>query len=864
MKLGVRTDASVRFGFDITWVSCCVWISTGLFPVAKAGFQPNTGSVQGLWSYHKSLDSLPLMIMKQTILILAFLFAVTGMSVATPSRPIHLDDTLALVQRLSVEDMEVAGITNPVSFDYDEENNRWMVITAAPIQMRLQAGDLTEAVEGSFNIFELDPSTLSVVDAHLALPAEEGVNLDPVALMRDPLGSGFLVLDRASGSLLRYVYLPDEEKILIENATRWVEILVEQEPVEVEEEYEIEVDAPTGIQDAESGDEQKDDADGAIEGETDESPDEALTVAAEAAENGAVANAEDSPVQAQEEVEETLVEGTQAASMEPEAAPAEKPRKLIRKAVRRTWVTPEPKIERVEETYPVEKKIIVKRKFGSPSHRYPLDSMGITSVMTLGYDPVSGDLGVLGNGEDESLVWLGLQWTDAGLESSGNRVVFGTSERDAKGLGVDPVSGHWFVAFSGKSDLLEFTRDGRYLRKIAVPGFSDMGDLRFLANRNASGIVESCNLWVIGKQGIAAMEWSRGSDKRILWVPGSYPTIQSAIDASASDSWIVVSPGIYREPVKVSGKSVQLVSCMHLNGDAYFAESTIIESPEGNGVTVDFKSESNLYLAGMRIQNSKVGIASASTITVESCEILDNDLGVRMSGGTAMIQKTLIARNKTDGVRYADATASMIEYSRIIENGGNGIVVIITPYDKVLYRTVIRRNEIMNNGLSGILFEDQPIATNREFRIENNFLIKNARAGIEVHVEQQDPLNPVALGPRTKDPVFVINNTLSENDFGVLGGGNLKLINNIVSASTTAGIKDLKMHSIVDRNLFWKNKENSIESNFDLNANMEADPMFVGEDYTLSMRSPARGKGRTGNLWRDDSDRAGANLGASR
>ena len=62
---------------------------------------------------------------------------------------------------------------------------------------------------------------------------------------------------------------------------------------------------------------------------------------------------------------------------------------------------------------------------------------------------------------------------------------------------------------------------------------------------------------------------------------------------------------------------------------------------------------------------------------------MGNDLGIRMSGGTAMIQKTLVARNKGDGIRYTDATASMIESSRIIENGGNGIGIDITPYEKV-------------------------------------------------------------------------------------------------------------------------------------------------------------------------------------
>ena len=265
---------------------------------------------------------MPYINMKQTILILASLIGLSGMSVATPSRPIQINDTLALVQRLSVEDMEVSGITNPISFDYDGQINRWMVMTATPVQVSIRTASETGLLEGKFNIFELDPATLSVVDAHLALPMEEDASLEPVALMRDDSGGGFLVLDRATGSILRYAYLPDEEQVLIENATRWVEIPVEQDPIEVEEEYEIEVDAP--------------------EDETDE-----VTEAEEAGENA---------VDSGEEV--SGIESTEA------LVPAsESPRKLIRKAVRRTWVTPEPKIER-------------ERKWGQSTHSNKIGLFG--------------------------------------------------------------------------------------------------------------------------------------------------------------------------------------------------------------------------------------------------------------------------------------------------------------------------------------------------------------------------------------------------------------------------------------------------------------------------------------------------------
>lgn len=90
------------------------------------------------------------------------------------------------------------------------------------------------------------------------------------------------------------------------------------------------------------------------------------------------------------------------------------------------------------------------------------------------------------------------------------------------------------------------------------------------------------------------------------------------------------------------------------------------------------------------------------------------------------------------------------------------------------------------------------------------------------------------------------------------------MVNNIVSGCSIAGVSGLRYHSLLIRNLFWENEEHSQNSNFNVRNNKEEDPVFVGDDYILSVRSPAKKAGIPGNLWNDTSDRSGADIGASR
>jgi len=62
----------------------------------------------------------------------------------------------------------------------------------------------------------------------------------------------------------------------------------------------------------------------------------------------------------------------------------------------------------------------------------------------------------------------------------------------------------------------------------------------------------------------------------MIEVPGDYPAIQAAINASVSGDTIVVSPGAYFENINFRGKNIVLTSLYYLDADTSYISSTII------------------------------------------------------------------------------------------------------------------------------------------------------------------------------------------------------------------------------------------------------------------------------------------------
>lgn len=107
-------------------------------------------------------------------------------------------------------------------------------------------------------------------------------------------------------------------------------------------------------------------------------------------------------------------------------------------------------------------------------------------------------------------------------------------------------------------------------------------------------------------------------------VPGSYSTIQSAINASRDGDEVVVSPGIYRENITILKKYITVRS----TGDV---DNTIIAGNPGRSpviiTEVPFRNGSKMVLSGFKITsgNSPAGHGGAVTIYNNSDPIIENN-----------------------------------------------------------------------------------------------------------------------------------------------------------------------------------------------------------------------------------------------
>jgi hypothetical protein len=747
---------------------------------------------------------------------------------------VSVSDQFELSPLFSLENPAFEG--RVVSAFSDAEGGAWLFALDAPVVWAPQGalpGDLAPEVDGqSFNILEWSGERSGVVDAYVALDDEgQALRLDDLVFDR---GSGWYVgLDRGKGKIHVYAFEADRLETILEDRVRLVEVPGEKLIAASPEAADVSEESETGVADSQPDEELIDPSaspssmglDGLDEGES------------------GVAN-EDPSMSGVERVGVSTLEETVIAVEDSEGGSAQEPVSATEVIAASTWR---------EEVYQEAVQKVVRNRFGRPVRSFSLDAFGFESVDDLSVVDARGTLAL--SGVREGRGWIQPFAFVSGEDSLLlDRPVAVVPEGAVRYVFVDPISALWVVA---AQDVWSFQSScGRLVRSLPDPVLGKSDDyLCYGKDGDLLGVS------LIGAS-LSRLTWERTGEDRMHWVPGEFPTLQAAVNRAADGDWVLLSPGSREDVLRISGKSIKVSSLYAIAKDPYFIENTGLSPGEGRDAVV-LDPGAGLELHGVFIRNAGTAVRSGGTLLLANVELRQNRLGVALVGGQFHCLDSEIAEQTSHGLFYEDATASLVERCNIRSNGGDGIHVRITPYDGVLFRTVLRRNEISGNLGSGIHFEDAPVNTQREFRIENNFILKNAVAGVRVFLEQPDPKNLIAMGPRTRGQVFLVNNTLVGHPVGIWGGGNFRMVNNIISGCSDAGLRNVAHHSVVIRNLFWDNRENAFDSNFDPSVNRFEDPLFVGSDYILSVRSPAKRAGIPGNLWNDTSDRSGADIGAS-
>jgi hypothetical protein len=310
-------------------------------------------------------------------------------------------------------------------------------------------------------------------------------------------------------------------------------------------------------------------------------------------------------------------------------------------------------------------------------------------------------------------------------------------------------------------------------------------------------------------------------------VPGSYSTIQLAINSSNYDDTVLIAPGQYFENINFRSKNVVLTSNYYLNNDPSFISTTII-----NGST-------------------PLQPDSASVIIIDGHQ-----------DSTCVVQGFTITGGQGTKWKYEHDAMNRFRF-------GGGILIADTS------NVVIQNNMIVNNqaydtsgvtsaGAGGIRIGDSKV------KVLNNCFIQNSgRFGTA--------LTLMFSACIVKNNIFCLNYGATSYSGCTIwaecyNSGPQNIIeNNTITRNTVisgyCGIYNLGVSLIVRNNIIWGNtggtnseiigpvtlSYNDVE-NFSGNGNINLNPQFNDSNFILSNSSPCIDAGDSSSVYNDPQD----------
>ena len=332
-------------------------------------------------------------------------------------------------------------------------------------------------------------------------------------------------------------------------------------------------------------------------------------------------------------------------------------------------------------------------------------------------------------------------------------------------------------------------------------------------------------------------------------VPSQYLTIQAAVNAAVPGDLILISPGIYKENITITNKSITLASLFHTTGDTSYVRQTVLDGKRGP-YCVRVQPTLIPTFIGLTFLNADDGIRGYGKFRLIDSRVTLTTDGVDYEGGSGgLIQRSVFEGNNDDGIDIDNNVSAIIVDNTIQDNGDDGIEIRLQPFIGPPLYVTIKDNIIRRNGEDGIQFISSNVATARNFRIEANVIADNAMAGIGMMCCENTIEN--YSGANVLERIGIYNNTISGNNHGITGGDSALVLNNLIVYTTNVALKNVNAGSFAAYNLFWENGTDIATSNVDMATTLFADPVLM-PNYCIHASSPGKDAGIT--VWEQEGE----------
>jgi hypothetical protein len=220
-------------------------------------------------------------------------------------------------------------------------------------------------------------------------------------------------------------------------------------------------------------------------------------------------------------------------------------------------------------------------------------------------------------------------------------------------------------------------------------------------------------------------------------------------------------------------------------------------------ILIEANARDATTVLGFTIRDGDDGISCHAKATIAFNRFVNNTDGIDYEGGGGLCRHNTFVANDDDAVDLDLACEAVIEDNLICDNDDDGIEIRLHEYRGAPLQIIIRRNLITGNGEDGIQIIDYPDRSDRVIRIERNVIATTAMAGIGCRADGNTHEDYQAAS--IPERIEIVNNTLCENQYGITGGDNALVINNILVGHQETALKGIDGQSTITHNVFWDN-----------------------------------------------------------